>query len=79
MTIEQMKEIGTRAAAICGAKLSGEPTLKNGVWTVGFRQYKEVTALEVGFSDREVANDSELLKAEIDLERTMRGGILMST
>jgi hypothetical protein len=58
MTIEQMRTIGTRAAAICDASLYGDPKLENGVWTVGFKQRKEIMALQVNFPDREIAKET---------------------
>jgi hypothetical protein len=59
--------------------LYGVPKVKNTVWTVGFKQNKEPMALQVEYPDREIANDSDLLRAELDLENRMRGAILMST
>ena len=78
MTIEQMQTIGTRVATICDASLYGDPKLENGVWTVGFKQHKEMMALEVNFPDRDIAKDNDLNRAELDLERTMKSAIFLS-
>ena len=78
MTIEQMQTIGAHAAATCDASLCPPLKLENGVWTVGFKQHKEIMALQIPFPDREVAEDYDLFKAEEDLERIMRGAIMMS-
>jgi hypothetical protein len=79
MTMEEMRTITRRAAAICNAAPYGEPKLEDGIWTVGFKQFKEIMALQVEFSDRQLANDSDLERAEMALEKTMQTAILMST
>jgi len=79
MTLEQMLTISERAAAICGASRYGDPKLESGTWTVGFKQHKEIMALQLDFPDREIANGNDLNRAEVDLERKMRNAIRMST
>jgi hypothetical protein len=78
-TLEQMLTIRGRVVAVCDAVAYGDPQLHNGSWVVGFKQHKEIMALQVNVRDREISNESELYKAEIDLEKAIRGAILMST
>ena len=79
MTNEQILKISKQAAASCGATLYGTPKLEGGIWTIGFKQPTTIMALQVTFSDHEIVADNDLYRTELELERTMRGAILLST
>jgi hypothetical protein len=73
-----MPTISKRAAAVCAASPYRNPEIQNGVWTVGFWPNKAEIVLQVDFPDREIRTEDDLYRAEIELEQTMRGAILLS-
>jgi hypothetical protein len=78
MTVEQILTLRDRVLPICNAVPYGSVTLQDGAWVVGFRENKAIMALQIEFRDREIANDADLYRAEIDLENQIRGAIMLS-
>lgn len=79
MTLEQVKTIRDSVFPGLSVTAYGDPRLENGVWKIGFGQSLDSMALDASFADRNIDNEADRNKAEVDLAKVIRGTILMAT